>query len=101
MPTFVINDATLAAEATSGISQTFFLTDNASRSRVSLNHLVSKLINYGTIFDDIGGDAVAGNGVTGMRERARALGGELTVGPGTGGGFRVAARLPIGTGVAS
>jgi signal transduction histidine kinase len=35
-----------------------------------------------------------GNGVAGMTERARALGGTLDVGPGPGGGFRVLARLP-------
>jgi hypothetical protein len=33
-----------------------------------------------------------------MRERAAAVGGELTAGPGPAGGFRVAARLPLGVG---
>ncbi|WP_245681683.1 sensor histidine kinase [Actinomadura kijaniata] len=37
----------------------------------------------------------SGNGVRGMRERAEALGGELSAGPGPGGGFRVSARLPL------
>jgi signal transduction histidine kinase len=36
-----------------------------------------------------------GFGIDGMRERARLLGGELTAGPRAGGGFRVAARLPV------
>jgi signal transduction histidine kinase len=36
-----------------------------------------------------------GNGLPGMRERALALGGELTAGPRPGGGFRVEARLPL------
>jgi signal transduction histidine kinase len=36
----------------------------------------------------------AGNGVAGMTERARALGGTLDAGPKPGGGFRVLARLP-------
>ncbi|WP_433155077.1 sensor histidine kinase [Actinomadura nitritigenes] len=36
-----------------------------------------------------------GNGLRGMRERAVAVGGELTAGPGPGGGFRVRARLPL------
>ncbi|WP_225858149.1 sensor histidine kinase [Rhodococcus wratislaviensis] len=36
-----------------------------------------------------------GNGIPGMRERARALGGELTAGSGPGGGFRVQATLPL------
>jgi signal transduction histidine kinase len=35
-----------------------------------------------------------GNGLPGMRERAAALGGSLTAGPRTEGGFRVQARLP-------
>jgi signal transduction histidine kinase len=39
-------------------------------------------------------EADAGNGIAGMRARASALGGTLTVGPGPHGGFRVEARLP-------
>ncbi|WP_242901533.1 sensor histidine kinase [Actinomadura terrae] len=35
-----------------------------------------------------------GHGVNGMRERVHALGGTFTAGPGTSGGFRVAASLP-------
>jgi signal transduction histidine kinase len=44
--------------------------------------------------DGDGGAAVAGNGITGMRERAAALGGYLEAGPAAGRGFRVAAHLP-------
>jgi len=36
-----------------------------------------------------------GNGIRGMRDRASALGGQLTTGPRPGGGFRVRARLPL------
>jgi signal transduction histidine kinase len=36
-----------------------------------------------------------GNGLTGMRERATALGGTFEVGPGPQGGFRVRALLPV------
>ncbi|MFD1933031.1 MULTISPECIES: sensor histidine kinase [Nonomuraea] len=41
-------------------------------------------------------DAVpgGGHGLSGMRERAAAVGGELRTGPATGGGFLVEARLP-------
>ncbi|WTW97593.1 sensor histidine kinase [Streptomycetaceae bacterium NBC_01309] len=42
---------------------------------------------------DAGGEGT-GNGIRGMRERARALGGELTAGPRPEGGFRVRAYLP-------
>jgi len=41
------------------------------------------------------GPPVAGNGIRGMRERAGALGGTVEAGPLPGGGFRVAARLPV------
>jgi signal transduction histidine kinase len=46
--------------------------------------------------DGTGGCASAGsgNGLAGMAERARALGGTLDAGPRQGGGFRVLARLP-------
>jgi signal transduction histidine kinase len=39
-------------------------------------------------------DGIAGSGIAGMAERARALGGELTAAD-TGSGFRVEARLPL------
>ncbi|MDQ3946612.1 MAG: histidine kinase [Actinomycetota bacterium] len=41
-----------------------------------------------------GNGAGGGNGIRGMKERARALGGELEAGPKPGGGFRVMASLP-------
>jgi signal transduction histidine kinase len=37
-----------------------------------------------------------GHGLTGMRERVALLGGSLSAGPAYGGGFVVAARLPLG-----
>lgn len=39
----------------------------------------------------------SGNGITGMRERAAAVGGSLRVGPRPDGGWRVEARLPTGS----
>ena len=41
-------------------------------------------------------DSGAGHGLRGMRERVTALGGTLEAGPRTGGGWRVAASLPVG-----
>jgi signal transduction histidine kinase len=42
-----------------------------------------------------GSAARTGYGITGMRERAALLGGGFSAGPRPGGGFRVAARLPV------
>ncbi|WP_298324236.1 sensor histidine kinase [Haloactinopolyspora sp.] len=44
--------------------------------------------------DGRGGPAPAGNGIRGMVERARVVGGDLEVGERPGGGLRVSARLP-------
>ena len=41
------------------------------------------------------GQAMVGHGLIGMRERVAAFGGDLQIGPRPGGGFRVAARLPL------
>ena len=38
----------------------------------------------------------SGHGLVGMRERAELWGGELSVGPAPGGGYRVRAVLPYG-----
>jgi signal transduction histidine kinase len=51
-------------------------------------------VDIEVIDDGIGGDAVAGTGITGMRRRAEAMGGTFEAGPEPGGGFRVAAHLP-------
>jgi signal transduction histidine kinase len=52
-------------------------------------------VSIEVVDDGVGGAPVPGNGLTGMRERAAALGGTLDAGPGPGGGFRVAAHLPV------
>jgi signal transduction histidine kinase len=41
------------------------------------------------------GEVVPGQGLVGMQQRAGLVGGELAVGSGPGGGFRVVARLPV------
>ncbi|MER7816380.1 sensor histidine kinase, partial [Streptomyces sp. NPDC096153] len=41
------------------------------------------------------GRAGSGYGLSGMRERARSAGGTLSAGPRDGGGFEVAAVLPL------
>lgn len=51
--------------------------------------------------DGTGTPGPRGNGIVGMDERARALGGSLTTGPRPDGGFRVLARLPVGAGTVS
>jgi signal transduction histidine kinase len=45
-------------------------------------------------------DVAEGHGLAGMRERAAAVGGELSTGEAPGGGFLVEARLPARTGEA-
>jgi signal transduction histidine kinase len=42
-----------------------------------------------------GGGGGPGHGLTGMTERAAAVGGQLSAGPRPGGGFEVTARLPV------
>jgi signal transduction histidine kinase len=67
--------------------------------------LVTVRLDYGgtelevRVHDDgTGGEepGPGGHGLVGMRERVAVLGGELETGRAPDGGFRVAARLPIG-----
>jgi signal transduction histidine kinase len=50
----------------------------------------------GTARHDVTPAIGTGSGITGMRERAAVLGGEVSAGFRPGGGFRVSARLPAG-----
>lgn len=51
-----------------------------------------------TVSDDgAGGPAVPGNGLTGLTERLEAVGGTLTAGPAGKTGFRLVARVPLGS----
>jgi signal transduction histidine kinase len=75
---------------------------HAGAERVSISIDYDTTAVEVTIDDDgVGlapGDVLpAGNGLTGMRERAAAAGGELEAGPRPEGGFRVRARLPTGS----
>jgi signal transduction histidine kinase len=77
----------------------------ASRAEVTVRHSDGRLVVEVT--DDgrarpgngpeNGNGNGSGQGILGMRERARALGGNLEAGPRPGGGFRVQATLPVGT----
>jgi signal transduction histidine kinase len=74
---------------------------HAGRVRVTVRVTYDDEYMYVEIDDDgpapSGGAAAigAGSGITGMRERATALGGQLFAGFRPGGGFRVSARLPV------
>ena len=74
---------------------------HAGRARVTVRVTYDDT-NMNVQIDDDGtappGRAAAigtGSGITGMRERATALGGNLSAGFRRGGGFRVSARLPV------
>ena len=71
----------------------------ASRAEITVTHHDGEVVVE--ILDDgaapSGNGAVGtGQGIPGMRERARALGGRLEAGPRPEGGFRVQASLPVG-----
>ena len=69
------------------------------RERLDLRSEAGLLV-LEVVDDGVGRPAIqspgSGHGLLGMRERAAMLGGELTAGPQLGGGWRVAARLPLG-----
>jgi signal transduction histidine kinase len=63
--------------------------------QVSIGHQDGQLAIEVTDSGCGGSAAGTGYGITGMRERAALLGGDFSAGPRPGGGFRVAARLPV------
>jgi signal transduction histidine kinase len=54
-----------------------------------------EVTDTGRGLSDPGAGHNGGHGLAGMRERAATVGGTLETGPGSAGGFRVAARLPL------
>jgi signal transduction histidine kinase len=71
---------------------------HASAASVQVDHRDGRV--EVAIRDDGSGSEVGpriGHGITGMRERAEALGGSLSAGPATEGGFLVTASLPVGS----
>jgi signal transduction histidine kinase len=83
----------------------------ASRAEVAIRHtdgrLVVEVTDNGNGLESTSGrrsddsdrqNRRSGQGILGMRERARALGGSLAAGPRPGGGFRVQASLPVSGG---
>ncbi len=66
-----------------------------SQCRVLINQQDGQLAIEVTDSGRGAGVAGTGYGITGMRERAALLGGDFSAGPRPGGGFRVAARLPV------
>nr|WSX49953.1 sensor histidine kinase [Streptomyces sp. NBC_00974] len=73
----------------------------AKRCTVALNvgqTLAGPVAELTVTDDGAGGQAVAGNGLTGLTERLEAVGGTLTAGPAGKTGFRLRARVPLGSG---
>lgn len=68
---------------------------SATRAIVEIDFNTTELAV--TVYDDgSGGEITEGFGITGMRERVDAIGGNLEIGPASIGGLRVEARLPVG-----
>jgi signal transduction histidine kinase len=73
--------------------------DLACRAEITVTHADGRVAVEVTDDGRTGGNGEApgsGQGILGMRERARALGGSLEAGPRPEGGFRVLASFPVG-----
>ncbi|MFF4366235.1 sensor histidine kinase [Streptomyces sp. NPDC001594] len=60
--------------------------------------LAGPVLELSVTDDGSGGSAVPGNGLTGLTERLEAVGGTLWAGPAGKTGFRLLARVPLGSG---
>ncbi|MEU5807497.1 sensor histidine kinase [Streptomyces sp. NPDC047718] len=60
--------------------------------------LAGRLVELCVSDDGAGGHPVPGNGLTGLTERLEAVGGSLSAGPAGKRGFRLLARVPLGSG---
>jgi len=65
------------------------------RVRYGATELELEVVDNGRGVVDASELATGGHGLVGMHERVDLFGGELTIGPRHGGGFRVRARLPL------
>ncbi|MEW2413861.1 sensor histidine kinase [Streptomyces sp. NPDC046866] len=73
----------------------------AKRCTVSLERrqtLAGEMVELSVADDGAGGQAVPGNGLSGLTERLEAVGGSLSAGPAGKRGFRLLARIPLGSG---
>ncbi|WBB68328.1 sensor histidine kinase [Micromonospora sp. WMMD812] len=80
----------IVQEALTNVTRHAGATAAVVRVRPDRNDVLVEVDDDGT-----GAPGPPGNGILGMGERARALGGSLTTGPGPDGGFQVRARLPL------
>ena len=85
----------IVQESLTNVSRHARATSAAVRLRDDSGALTIEVEDDGTGAVPAGRDASAGMGLTGMRQRAEALGGTLEAGPRAGGGFRVVAVLPL------
>ncbi|WP_240805421.1 sensor histidine kinase [Streptomyces sp. A1547] len=64
----------------------------------TLQTLAGPVVELSVADDGAGGPSVAGNGLTGLTERLEAVGGTLSAGQTGKKGFRLLARIPLGSG---
>ena len=86
--------ATAAVTVDYGADELRVAVTDTGRGRTSAAAAPAPIIS-GTGISNPGLAGAAGHGLRGMRERASAAGGTIDIGPLPGGGFRVAARLPL------